>query len=823
MHRLEEQVQPPPRPKPKSSEPKDWAAEARRHSERLTPVKAAELAALLKLPADALSALPLVGHCPERPPGPCYTFPETDAGGAVVGLVRRFADGKKRTMPGGKRGLTLPGGWREAAGPVFVVEGPTDALAMTCAGLSAVGRPSARGGSALLAELLRDLPPDRPVLIVGENDRKPDGDWPGRDGAQAVARALDGRLGRPVGWALPPDDAKDVRDWLTAAARGESTWPERGRELAAKLAEATEEVPTPADDPPEDRPGGGKAKGPPAAELLTEIGLAFDLWHDPTQTGHATAGRQSFPVRSKAFRHRLVNEYRCRTEGRVPNSEALSAALNAIEGAAVHDGPERQVYTRVAGTGGRVYLHLGDAEAAVIEIDAAGWRPCPNPPVRFRRPAGMAPLPVPRPGGDLAGLRRFVNVPDDEAFALVLAWLSGVFRPDGPFPVMALLGEQGSAKTTTARVLKRLTDPSAAAVRSEPRDARDLMIQARNGWVLAFDNLSGLPVWLSDALCRLATGGGFSTRELYTNDDEVIFDAKRPLVVNGIEDFVTRADLLERSLLVRHPPITEERRRPESEFWAEFDAVHPALLGALLDRVSAGLRELPTVRLARLPRMADFAIFAAACERGCGDGGRFLDAYADNQAGAHEQALDASPLPAALLAVMEGRESWEGTPAELFAALGRHAPTPAPPGWPKGANALTNRLRRLAPNLRRVHRLHVEDGRQAGGRSGGKRSRFVRITRLPDGGGEGPSPPSPPASGTDPGPRNDAGREGDGQGTEVPSRDTRTVPRDRPPAGPGPAAGSRPVGDAGDGGDGPPRGFSARRFRSNDRPHEFRG
>lgn len=196
--------------------------------------------------------------------------------------------------------------------------------------------------------------------------------------------------------------------------------------------------------------------------------------------------------------------------------------------------------------------------------------------------------------------------------------------------------------------------------------------------MLCFDNLSHLPGWLSDAFCRLATGGGFSTRELYTDDGEIIFDAKRPLAVNGIEDFITRADLLERSLLIRHPPIPEEKRQPESAFWAAFEDAHPKLLGAVLDRVSAGLRELTRVKLDKLPRMADFALFAVACERGSGEEPRFLTAYGDNQAGAHEQALDASPLPAAVLALMEDRERWEGTPAELHVELAKFAPNPEP-------------------------------------------------------------------------------------------------------------------------------------------------
>lgn len=260
-----------------------------------------------------------------------------------------------------------------------------------------------------------------------------------------------------------------------------------------------------------------------------------------------------------------------------------------------------------------------------------------------------------------------------------------------------------------------------------------MMIAAGNGWLVAYDNVSYLPPWLSDGLCRLAIGGGFGTRTLYT-DDETTFEAKRPVVLNGIEDFVTRADLLERSVLLRHPPIPDGRRRPESEFWAAFDAAHPGLLGALLDRVAAGLRELPRVRLDRLPRMADFARFAVACERGAGEPSVFLAAYEANQAGAHEQALEASPVTTALVVHMEGRDEWEGTATELMKELARTLPTRGdgatpvyPHGWPKGPNALTNCLRRLSPNLRRVHQLDVDcDGRD----SGRRRTRLVRITAV---------------------------------------------------------------------------------------------
>jgi 5S rRNA maturation endonuclease (ribonuclease M5) len=623
-------------------------------------------------------------------------------------------------------------GRQDCAGWVFVVEGEKDADRLANLGLVATTNPMGAGKwRNEYAQFLRG----RRVVIL------PDNDEPGRKHAGAIAASLQGVAASVKTVELPNLPPKgDVSDWLNAAGTVE--------QLLALIQQPEQPVSEPAGcegGEPGDKGGEGKKpKGPPAAEVLTSIGRGFDLWHDPAQVAYATDGRQSYAIRSKAFRLLLINEYRLLTD-KVPNAEALGNALATIEAAAVYDGPEYPAHVRLAGHQGRVYLHLADSESTVIEIDGDGWRECPNPPVRFRKPAGMLPLPMPLRDGRLDDLKEFLNAPDDSGnFTLILAYLMGCFRPNGPFPVLVCCGEQGSAKTTTGRVLKRLIDPSSAPMRSEPKEPRDLMIQARNNWILAFDNLSYLRPWLSDAFCRLATGGGFATRELYTNDDEVIFDSKRPLVVNGIEDFVTRGDLLERSLLVRHPPIPEEKRRPESEFWAEFDLARPKLLGAVLDRVSVGLRALPSTNLSGLPRMADFALFAVACEGGKEDGSPFLIAYTENQSSAHEQALSESHIPAALVAMMEARQwqNWEGTPTELYVELGRFAPNPQPKDWPKKPNVLTNKLRRLAPNLRRVHRLDIHDdpGRSA-------RGRWLCIARAAD---PTPSKPDPAKGGQTP-------------------------------------------------------------------------
>lgn len=257
LHRLIEPVAA-TRPSKKKSppQPNDWPVVATKLAIRFTPAHRLDLAHRLRLPPEAFDALPLIGVASETTEGTTITFPESDAAGLVIGINRRFPDDTKKAMRGGRRGLTLPVGWADRFGPVFVVEGPTDTLAMTAAELACVGRPSNRGGAELLAELLAEWPTDRAVIIVGERDAKPNGNWPGRDGAVSIARELARRLRRPIKWALPPIDSKDVRDWLTNPDRDESSWPARSGELAATLL-ATAEVNDPTDGAAPDTPNGG--------------------------------------------------------------------------------------------------------------------------------------------------------------------------------------------------------------------------------------------------------------------------------------------------------------------------------------------------------------------------------------------------------------------------------------------------------------------------------------------------------------------------------------------------------------------------------------
>ena len=545
------------------------------------------------------------------------------------------------------------------------------------------------------------------------------------DAAEEVRDPLEGLVERTVanaGAAFTPE----VLERLAALKREDRAAFEA---LRAQLKKAGCRV-TALDGAIAEESGEAGGRGPTQADILIELAQAAELFHAPDGTGSADLDikghRETWPIRAKGFRRWLVRRFFEQTGG-AQSSEALQSALNVIEAKAHFDAPERTVHVRVGGLDGRLYLDLGDDTWRAVEIDAAGWRVIDNPPVRFRRAAGMRALPAPIAGGSVEALRSFLNVRSDTDFVLVVAWALACLRNRGPYPVLVLSGEQGSAKSTFSAILRALLDPNTAPLRALPREDRDLFIAASNGHALAFDNVSGLPAWISDTLCRLATGGGFAVRQLYSDQDEVLFDAARPVILNGIEDIVTRPDLADRALFLTLESIPEERRRPEQELWAAFDAERPRILGALLDAVAKGLAILPQTRLDKLPRMADFALWATACETALWPAGTFWSAYCGNRDEAVEGVIDADPIAAAVRALMAARTEWTGTASELPGALAEMAGDRIAKSktWPDSPRALAGRLRRAATFLRKVG---IEIGFEREGRA---RTRIIRMTTGP--------------------------------------------------------------------------------------------
>ena len=254
------------------------------------------------------------------------------------------------------------------------------------------------------------------------------------------------------------------------------------------------------------------------ATALVHLAEEARLFHTPE--GEAFADVQSganrhhvLILRSAGFRSWLIGAA-YRKFRKPPATQALLEAIGVLDAQARFDSPEAPLFVRVAEDRNRIYIDLSNAKGEVVEITEDGWYIIVDPPVHFRRPRGMRPLPRPVAGGSIRQLRKFINVGDDNNWILCLVWLIATFRAHGPYPILILHGEQGSAKSTMAKILRKLIDPSVSLIRTPPRDERDLLIAASNSRVIAYDNLSRLLPWQSDALCRLATGGGFSTREL---------------------------------------------------------------------------------------------------------------------------------------------------------------------------------------------------------------------------------------------------------------------------------------------------------------------
>ncbi len=436
--------------------------------------------------------------------------------------------------------------------------------------------------------------------------------------------------------------------------------------------------------------------------LVLETGIEF--FHDPDQHGWACVridGHfENHPIRSRPFQLFLLRTY-YRETGQSPGVQAIRATLDLFEAKALFDGEESPINIRVANHRQKLYLDLCDRAWRAVEIDADGWRIVDRPPPRFHRTRGSRPLPLPERGGGLDELRRFLNV-DHQGWTLIKAFLVAALRPGVPCPILVAKGEQGAGKTTACRIISALIDPRTGALRGVPREVRDLTAAARNSWIVCFDNLSHLPEELADAACRLATGGGFGGRELYSDHEEATFDATRPMVFNAIPDLgAARPDFLDRALIVEFLDMTPERRRDEAQFWREFEEVRPRILGALLDAVLAGLGNLPNVTLEQPPRMADFALWVNACEESLGmKPGEALAAYQSNRTQTHNLALEASPLYEPLQEV--ARAGFSGTSSELLFLLSKLASdsTRRSPRWPKAPNTLSNALRRMAGSLR---------------------------------------------------------------------------------------------------------------------------
>jgi len=673
-------------------------------------------------------------------PSTVETYPRGARGAAGPWIITPYAralSGQRDVRP--RLGLTFLETEEGQPIPVdeleeWITPNPAARLEVLAAGI----KPSAPTLREAEEKKAGDLAPGAvPLLLQVAQNKAP----PARHEALAAFLNLGQRAGNLAGMAAGlkaadlwrvwcPDGSRTLEEWAAEVDR----WAEQieageagnMRGLPYLREECGYEVPTlPRRGESEAEDGeGSKEKRSPAGTRVLEYAQqdSAELWHDQTGNAYLTTTvhghREHYRLPSRPARDYLQALYYDR-EKRALNGQAQGEALGLMQAIARREGKEYHTAIRLAHLGGFTYLDLGTPTWEAVEVGPGYCKVIPphECPVRFTRPAGFLPLPPPVEGGDLGELGEFLNT-DRRGLVMVTAWLLGAVSGMGPYPVLALGGEQGTGKSTAASVARNLLDPNQAERRRSPKEERDLFIAAQNAWVLSFDNLSSIPAWLSDALCVLSTGGAFTARTLYSDNEETILEAVRPVIVNGIPDLLARPDLAERALTVTLYRISGERRTPEKVFWARYERARPRLLGSLLSALAHALRYLEQTELKDSPRLADFARLVVAAEGALPwAAGEFLTAYGEMQTEAASTVLDGEPVAEALRSFMEDNPEWTGTVKKLLGFLGEreYTDTRPPQGWPRTPRALGAALRRLAPALSKTGYSVLPVGRSKDG------------------------------------------------------------------------------------------------------------
>ncbi|SIR61364.1 hypothetical protein [Bosea sp. TND4EK4] len=476
---------------------------------------------------------------------------------------------------------------------------------------------------------------------------------------------------------------------------------ESSRILRDKLLGLGREKPLP-DDPPTTKQKQEAAKrvgdGEFALSLVEDDLVPFQSEGEAYAVFSDKGASRIIALRSREFGALIRRRFFAETS-RLLGKAAFGAALQALIDKAL-EGEERALHLRTAPIPDGICLDLGGRMRRAVTITPGGFEVTAAPPALFRSSSGA--LVEPAAAGDLGLLRRHLNVSDVQ-FQLIVAWLTFSMRPAGPYPLLALSGEQGSAKTTAAAVLRYLLDGRRTGGRALPASKQNLDVSARLSHLLSYDNVSYISPAMSDCLARLATGEEEGRRRLFTDSDEVVFEAMRPILINGIGSVVTRPDLVDRTIFIEVPVIPKSRRLTKKAFWQRFEQDAPAIMTGLVEVIVQGLRRLPDTVLADLPRMADFAEWGCAIERTHWSEGSFMEAYGANIEAGNADILQVDDLGMAIVEMMSETSSWTGTATQLLERLDgdrtkqQRRLQPLPPNGQR----LSIELQRLAPVLRR--------------------------------------------------------------------------------------------------------------------------
>lgn len=613
----------------------------------------------------------------------------------------KFIDGKgyvigEPNFQNGKPLYNLHSVDKQSNVPVWICEGEWCVDALTSVGILSTTSGSADSVNKADWEVLAG----RKIVIWPDNDAS------GKRFAQLVANIL-----QPLGcqiWQVNVETLNlpikgDVVDWLeehpTATIKEILSLPMK------EHLSSTQPYSPPEEKKHKDFESNSGNKKKQSLMIVNFVMDQAELFHDKNGEVYAfdLSTKETRRLDGRQFRDWLVANF-YEINGNAPRDQSLREAMSTLMGLARYKGECREVYIRVAKHVTSYYVDLAEiGQSRAICITSDDWKIVNEPPVRFLRPETIRPLPTPISGGDFSQLWQIANIPKNQRI-LVVTWLIDCLRPDTPFPVLELIGEQGSAKSTTQMLLRRLVDPNASDLRAAPKTVEDIFVTGGVNWLVSYENISHLSPQMQDALCVLATGGGYAKRKLYSDADESVIIVKRPIILNGISASITSQDLIDRAISVETPVIS--LRTESNKIWEFFEEKHAEILGALLDIFALSLSRLHIIKLpsSDCPRLIEFTRLGMSVAEILGHTGEeFLRDFNTTRYESIARTIDASPVATALIEWFE-KHNEQGIvlpvktlfeQVEIFKPSGSES-------WPRSAKGFADALRRAAPALRQM-------------------------------------------------------------------------------------------------------------------------
>lgn len=598
------------------------------------------------------------------------------------------SDGKKRgkiiwvARPNGERGrgnipnmlFQLP--LLKEAKTIYMVEGEKCATAVTQQGYVATTLDC--GASSKWEDRYFQYLDGKEIIILPDND----------EAGMKYARMLKKHLPWAIIKELPDlEEKEDVYDWLQ---KGHSM--DEIQSLPEYISKKT------------DRTSEDKAT---QSEILLEfveqgnLEYFLDDSNEPYVAIYRQGHREIYKMDSKSFSLWLQMLYYENTK-RTIRADNLLQVVNVLSFKARDKGEKIKLFNRVAKGDSCFWYDMTDEKYSAIKISTDGWDAVNVPPILFERQRHQEPQAVPQHDGDINKIFEYVNVVKFKK--LFLCWLVACFVPDIPHPMPIIYGQKGAAKSTTCELLKKIIDPSVMDTLSLCKDDKSLFVNLQSHYYLPFDNVSNITGDISDILCRAITGGAVQQRRFYTNGEDYIFKFKRCLTLNGIHNVASRSDLLDRSIMLELERIPEDRRREQQEVYSSFEEDRPYILGAIFDVLSKAMQIYPTIKLNKMPRMADFCRWGYAIGEAIGGfGNEFLKEYNDNRTVQNKEAIEGDVVATLIFELMRNEYGWEGRVSNLLDLLRAEAPKHGidskDRGIPQRPNQLSKRIKEVKSNL----------------------------------------------------------------------------------------------------------------------------